>query len=248
MPHDENPQPPQTDAVAFAAELNNPDFQIALKALLAAFQPYLEQQLNLLKNPQELQNQAARQPTCADEFAEARALFERFFTEEVAQHVLPPQARELLGPIDQWRWCYQHIICCFVFGYLVCRWPRTFRGSAFYLYEFWRCVRQVIGNPVSDPPTADQRRDFDTLVKVLAEAFKPYLTDQLATVEFPAGIPDGVISGEIDCFTDDQDACAIFDRLLTTEAARALLGDAAFKQHSEQRSFWFCRCWCLCSL
>lgn len=250
MADKEKPQPPQTNTAApAAAELNNPDFQVALKSLLATYQPIFEQQLNLVKNPQELQKQLQTgQPSCAQEFAEAYALFEKFFTEDVAQRLLPPQARELLGNVEQWRWCYQHIICCLVFGWLVCRWPRTFRGYAYYLYEFWKCVRQVIGNPVSDPPTAEQRRDFDILVNILAEAFKPYLTDQLASVEYPAGVPEEIISGQIDCFTDNQDACVIFERLLTTEAARALLGDAAFKRHSEQKFFWFCRCWCLCAL
>src|ERR1035437_217214 len=249
MADKEKPQPPQADAVAPAApELNNPDFQVALKALLAAYQPVLEQQLNLIKNPQELQKQVQTSRTCADEFAEAYALFQKFFTEDVAQRLLPAQARELLGPIDQWRWCYQHIICCIVFGWLVCRWPRTFRGYAYYLYEYWKCVRQVIGNPVNDPPTEEQRRDFETLVNILAEAFKPYLTDQLASVEYPAGVPEEIISGGIDCFTDDQDARAIFERLLTTDAARALLGSAAFEKQSQQKFFWFCRCWCLCAL
>jgi hypothetical protein len=250
MADKDKPQPPQTDAAApAAAELNNPDFQVAMKALLDAYQPVLEQQVNLIKNPQDLQKQVqTSQPTCAQEFAEAYALFQKFFTEDVAQRLLPAQARELLGPIDQWRWCYQHIICCLVFGWLVCRWPRTFRGYAYYLYEYWKCVRQVIGNPVNDPPTEEQRRDFETLVNILAGAFKPYLTDQLATVEYPAAVPEEVISGKIDCFTDDQDTCAIFERLLTTDAARALLGSAAFEKQSQQKFFWFCRCWCLCAL
>jgi hypothetical protein len=241
---------PPAAASAAAQDFNNPDFQAGLTALLAVYQPILEQQLNLAKNPAELQKQAqaASSRTCAQEFEEAYAMFGRFLNEDTAMRLLPPQARELLGPIDQWRWCLQHILCCLVFGWLVCRWPRTFRGYAYYLYEFWRCVRQVIGNPISDPPTEEQRRDFDTLVKILAEAYKPYLTDQLATVEFPAGVPEEIFSGQIDCFIDDQEACIIFERLLTTEAARALLGEAAFRQHSEQSFFWFCRCWCLCAL
>jgi hypothetical protein len=250
MADKEKPKTPPTDAAASAApELNNPDFQVALKSLLAAYQPIFEQQLNLVKDPQELQKQVQTgQPTAAEEFAEAHALFQKFFTEDVAQRLLPAQAREVLGPIEQWRWCYEHIICCFVFGWLVCRWPRTFRGYAYYLYEFWKCVRQVIGNPVSNPPTEEERRDFDTLVKILAEAFKPYLTDQLASVEYPERVPEEVISGEINGFTDNKDACVIFERLMTTEAARALLGADAFKKQSEQAFFWFCRCWCLCAL
>jgi len=238
----ETPPPP-------GGETNNPDFQFVLNALLATYEPILEQQLHLVRNPQELQKQVqGGQQSCAEEFAVAFDLFEKFLTEDVAQRLLPTQARELFGPIEQWRWCFLHIRCCLVFGWLVCRWPRTFRGFAYYLYEYWKCIRQVIGNPVSEPPTADQRRDFETLVNILAEAFKPYLSDQLASVEFPAGVPDDVISGKIDCFTDDQDPCAIFERLLTTEAAQALFGESAFKQQSQQQFFWFCRCWCLCSL
>ena len=55
----------------------------------------------------------------------------------------------------------------------------------------------MIGNPVSDPPTAEQRRDFDTLVRILAESFKPYLTDQLASVEYPAGVPEEIIQARL---------------------------------------------------
>ncbi|MGA7555350.1 MAG: hypothetical protein WA657_05415 [Candidatus Acidiferrales bacterium] len=250
MPDKKKSQKSQADAVTPSVpELNDADFQYALKALLAAYQPVLEQQLSLIKNPQELQKQVqASQATCADEFAEANALFQKFLAEDVAQKLLPAQARELLGPIEQWRWCYEHIICCLVFGWLLCRWPRTFRGYAYYLYEYWKCVRQVIGNPVNDPPTAEQKQDFETLVKILAGALKPYFSDQLASVEYPAGVPDEVISGAIDCFTDDEEGCAVFERLLTTDAARALLGSAAYAKQSQQASFWFCRCWCLCSL
>lgn len=238
-----------TGPTAAAAGTAPADFQFALRALLAAYQPTLEKQLDLIKNPDELQKQPqAAQPTCAEEFAEASALFERFLTPDVAQRLLPAEARELLGPAEEWRDCLLHIRCCLVFGWLACRWPRTFRGFAFYLYEYWKCVRQVIGNPVSDPPTAEQRRDFETLVNVLAAAYKPYLSDQLASVEFPAGVPDEIISGKIDCATDAELGCEIFERLLTTEAARALLGAAAFKEQSAQRAFLFCRCWCLCSL
>ncbi len=46
MADKEKPQPPQKDAAAPATpELNNPDFQFALKALLAAYQPVLNSSL-----------------------------------------------------------------------------------------------------------------------------------------------------------------------------------------------------------
>jgi len=235
---------------ADAPQMNDPDFQAGLRAFLDAYSPLLERDLQLLHNPDELQKQvqAESSRTCAQEFEEAYAMFSKFLNEDTAMRLLPPQARELLGPIEQWRWCLQHIICCLVFGWLVCRWPRTFRGYAYYLYEFWRCVRQVIGNPIHEPPTEEERRDFDVLVRTLAAAFKPYLTDQLATVEYPGGVPEEIFSGKIDCFIDERQGCILFERLLTTEAAQALLGAAAFKEHSQQKFFWFCRCWCLCAL
>jgi len=54
MPDKEKKQQAQAANESIAPELNKPDFQIVLKALLAAYQPILEQQLNLAKNPQEL--------------------------------------------------------------------------------------------------------------------------------------------------------------------------------------------------
>ena len=103
---------------------------------------------------------------------------------------VPGEIRQQLGPIENWRWCLQHLRCCFVFGWLVCRGPRTFRAWTYYLYEYWRCVRETVGKAVASPPTAAERRDFHSLVEALAVAFKPYLTDQLASVEYPAGIPE----------------------------------------------------------
>jgi len=232
-----------------AAEMNSEDFQFVLRALLDAYQPILEQQLNLAKNPQELQKEAEnRPPNCADEIAEANRIFGKFFTEEVALRMIPVAARERLGPIENWRWCYQKLVCCFVFGWLVCRGPRTFRAWAYYVYQYWLCIRESLGTPVANPPTEAQRKDFRTLVDALAAAYKPYLTDQLASVEFPAGIPDEVLNGQIDCFEGQQDVCEIFQRLLTTDAAQALLGREAFAARSKDPNFWFCRCWCLCAI
>jgi hypothetical protein len=250
MADQKKPQPPQTDAVApTAPELNNPDFQFVLKALLAAYQPILEQQLSLARDPEALQKEAENHPpNCADEFALADTLFRTFLNEDVALRMLPPEGRKQLGPIENWRWCWQHIFCCFVFGWLVCRGPRTFRAWAYYVYQYWLCVRQVLGAPVANPPTEEQSNDFRILIEALAKAYKPYLTDQLAGVEFPAGIPEEVLRGSIDCFEGNIDTCAIFERLLTTEAARALLGQKAFADHSQDPNFWFCRCWCLCAI
>ena len=99
MADKEKPQPPQTGTAAPAApELNNPDFQVVLKALLAAYQPILEQQLNLAKNPEALQKEAqSHPPNCADEFAQADALFRKFFNEDVALRMLPARRPKTTG-------------------------------------------------------------------------------------------------------------------------------------------------------
>ncbi len=240
-------QPDPADQTT-APELNNPNFQVVLKALLGAYQPILEQQLNLAKNPQQLQKEASVPPNCADEFAEADALFGKFLNDDIARRLIPEKNREQVGAIENLAWCLRNIRCCLIFGWLVCRGPRTFRAWAYYVYQYWLCVRQAVGTPVANPPTEAERADFTTLIESLATAYKPYLTDQLASVEFPAGIPDEILNGTIDCFEGQQDTCAIFDRLLTTEAAQALLGKEAFATSSQQPNFWLCRCWCLCSL
>ena len=232
-----------------SADINNPDFQYVLKALLAAYQPILEQQLDLAKNPAELNKQAeGGPPNCADEIAEANRIFGKFFSEDVVLRMIPQQGRTQLGPIENWRWCLAHLRCCFIFGWLVCRGPRTFRAWAYYVYQYWLCIRESLGTPVANPPTEEQRQDFRTLISALAVAYKPYLTDQLASVEFPAGIPDEVLSGEINCSEGQEDVCAIFERFLTGDAAQALLGKAAFAAHSQDPTFWFCRCLCLCAI
>jgi hypothetical protein len=118
----------------------------------------------------------------------------------------------------------------------------------YYLYRYWLCVRQAVGTPVAQPPTDEERKDFETLVVALAGAYKPYLTDQLATVEFPAGLPAEVLSGKLDCFEGQEETAAVFERLLTVESAMALLGRKAFEAHAREQFFWFCRCWCLCAI
>ena len=231
-------------------ELENEDFQFVLKNLLAAYQPVLEEDLARAKKPDQLRKEAQQnQPSCDEEIALADRLFSAFWTDEVAQRVLPAQARELLGPVDRWRWCLQHIRCCITFGWLLCRGPRTFRAFAYYLYHYWLCVRRALGiAPVNRPLNAQEQQDLQTLFRALAGAYKPYLTDQLGSVEFPAGLSDEILKGEIDCDEGLEETGAIFDRLLTPEVAPALLGKEAFEAHSKEPFFWFCRCWCLCAI
>src|SRR6516164_7788092 len=133
----------QTSSPPTGEEIQNPDFQFVLKALLAAYQPVLEQELRLAGDPAALSKSAeAGPPKCEDEIARADQIFAAFFTEEVAQRMLPPEARASLGPVDQWAWCLRHIRCCIIFGWLACRGPRNFRAFSYYLYQYWLCVRQ----------------------------------------------------------------------------------------------------------
>ena len=228
----------------------DPDFQFVLEQLLAAYQPILERELKLSQSADQLEAEEDKQPfDCEAEIALGSQIFERFFTEEVALRLLPPEGRQLLGPIERWRWCYLHIRCCILFGWLVCRGPRTFRGFFYYLYRYWLCIRQILGTaPVGRPLTGEERDDLHTLATAAAAGYRPYLTDQLATVEFPLSLPDEVISGKLDCTEGEAETAAIFERVLSLETARALLGRKEFEAHSHEPFFWFCRCWCLCAI
>lgn len=231
-------------------DLSSPEFQIVLKALIDVYRPILEEDLKRSGDLDALGKEALKTPPdCDEELLAAQRLFEKFLNERVAVALLPAQARELLGPIERWRWCLQHILCCMVFGWLVCRRCRTFRLFVYYLYRYWLCVREVLGTPVTPGKLSDvERKDFETLVAALAKAYRPFLTDQLATVEFTTGLPEAVAGGTVDCFEGEEEAAAVFERLLTIEMAPALLGAAAFKAHSAEPWFWFCRCWCLCAI
>jgi hypothetical protein len=243
QPLDDDQSPPTAD------ELNDADFQAGLKALVEAYQGMLEQDLKRALDTQALTEEVLSSvAACEDEVATASRIFQTFATEEVVLRVLPPEARKLLGPPDQWRWCLLHIRCCLIFGWLICRRPRNFRAFVYYLYRYWLCVRQVVGKPVSNPLTAEEHQDFQTLVALAAQAYKPYLTDQLSTVEFPTSIPDGVLDGSIDCFDGEGASAAVIERLLTVEAAQALLGRETFEKESKSLFFGFCRCWCLCAI
>jgi hypothetical protein len=235
-------RPSATDPAQF------PNFQEVLTALAAAYQPVLEQDLSLIQSPDSLDKEArAHVFSCADEIDLANAIFGKFWNERTAIAVLPPQAIEVLGPPDRWRWCLLHIRCCLIFGWLVCRGVRTYRRSAYYLNLYWRCVREIVGNPVSNPPTADERKDFQTLVEALSVAYKPFLEEELASANDPA-TGAAVLDGKIDCESGEGAAAAVFDRLLNPNIAEPLLGSKAWEQHRGDPFLWFCRCWCLCAI
>jgi hypothetical protein len=231
-------------------EIHSEDFQFVLKELLKVYQQILEEDLKRIKAPEQLKKEAEKNPpNCDDELKLADTIFQKFFTEEVAMRLLPAEGRKLLGPIEKWRWCMPHIRCCIIFGWLVCRRARTFRAFVYYLYRYWLCIRQTHGNTlVGRQLSPEDLHDFQVLVQELARAYKPYLTDQLATVEFPLGLPDEVLKGKIDCFEGEEEGGAVFERFLTVDSVQALLGKDAFAAHSGDPFFWFCRCWCLCAI
>lgn len=246
--HELDPRAP-TVADDDGAEPLDEDFHFVLGELLNAYKPILSADLQRAESPDALIKDAlAHPPSCEDEFAQAMALFERFGSEEVAQRLLPVAVREELGAVERWRWCLLHLRCCIVFGWLMCRGPRSFRGSSYYLWRYWRCVREVLGAPVAQPPSAVDRADFAQLVKALAEAYKPYLDDQLATVEFAQGLPEQVLAGQVDCLEDGDANTQILERLLSTDAAAALMGRELIAKHRADPFFWFCRCWALCAI
>ena len=229
--------------------IESENFQSVLKELLSVYRPLLKENLKRAESPDDLRKEAeAVTASCDDEVTLANRIFEPFVTETMARRLLPARALELLGPFEQWRWCLLHIRCCIAFGWLLCRGPRTFRAFVYYLFRYWKCVRQVLGTPVHDPPTAEEHHDFQTLASALAEAYRPYLRDQLSSLDSVASLPDEVFGGKLDCHEGEQDAAAIFERLLTVDTAPALLGAAQFDAHSHAQFFWFCRCWCLCSI
>jgi hypothetical protein len=225
------------------------DFEFVLNAFLAAYRPVLERELQLASSAATLA-QAAQDhpPTAEDEIKLAQSVFERFFTPEVATRLLPDEGQAVFGKPDQWQWCYRNILCCLVFGWLVCRGPRTFRGFGYYLYQYWRCVREAVGQPVSDPPTADQKRDFATLVRILGAAYAPSIQAQVKDLEYPIEIPKEIESGQINWTVDDNAANGVFERLLTAESAAALFGSAASTKQGNESIARACRCYSLSAL
>ena len=231
-------------------EIHSEDFQFVLKALLDAYRPILEEELKLSKDPERLKKETEEKPpNCDDEIALAERIFEPFLNEKVVARLLSKEALQQLGPVDRWRWCLLHLRCCVIFGWLVCRRQRTFRSFIYYVYRYWLCVRQVLGiAPEGRPLTDEEKQDFAVLVRAFADGYKPYLTDQLATVTYPEGLPDEVFEGKVDCFEGEDDDDAVFQRALTLESVAALLGKTAFDQYSKEPYFWFCRCLCLCGI
>lgn len=227
--------------------MRDPDFRFVLESLLTAYEPVLSEDLKLVKAPEKIEDPGDGLD-CDAEFALANQIFGKFWNEKVVLSLIPAAERERLGPVDKWRWCFLHLRCCIIFGWLICRGPRGIRGYSFYLKHYWQCVREVLGRPVSNPLTAAQARDFQTLVNALAAAYRPYLHDQLAQADDSVQIAGDALSNKIDCDADSGDVIAVFERMLTAETAEALLGAEAFAAHRQDPFFWLCRCWCLCAI
>ncbi len=227
---------------------NDADFRTVLESLAAAYQPFLREDLELASSLDKLAAAAADDESCDAELRVAQAVFERFWNEKVALAVLSPEARQVAGPVEQWRWCFLHIRCCMIFGFLLCRGPRGFRGWAYYLERYWRCVREVLGKPVGKVLSEAERKDLQTLTTALAEAYRPFLSSEMSTADAAGQVAEDLAAGKIDCFADANVSAAIFERLFQQPIAEALLGAEAFAARRQDRFFWFCRCWCLCAI
>jgi hypothetical protein len=228
-------------------EASDQDFRLIFSSLLAAYQPILAEDLELAKNPDKVPD-PGEGPDCEAEIALANRIFDRFWNEKVALSLLPPEARQQFGSIEKWRWCFLHLRCCTIFGWLLCHGPRGIRGYSYYLKRYWQCVRELIGRPVSNPLTAAEAADYQTLVDALATAYRPYLQDQLNAAGNPSELAGDVVTGRTDCTTESSDTIDIFARMMTPETAVALLGSDVFESRRQDPFLWYCRCWCLCAI
>ena len=230
-------------------EFQNEDFKFILQTLLDSYQPILKQELKRASSADILIEEGQKNPPdCEEELALAERIFAPFTDEKVALRLLSPEVREKLGPIEQWRWCQRHIVCCLKFGWLLSR-ARTFQAVSKYLYHYWLCIRRLLGNDPSDRElTAEEKADIQVLIKALAEAYKPFLDGEIRITRQYEKVADEVTSGELHCEAGMEEAQAIFDRFFSLEIGPALFGKDVYAELRKQPSFWFCRCWCLCSI
>ncbi len=230
-------------------EFQNEDFKFILQTLLDSYKPILERELKRATSVDKLIEEGQKDPPdCEEELILAERIFTPFEDEKVALRLLSPEVREKLGPIEQWRWCRRHIVCCLRFGWLLSR-ARTFQMASNYLYHYWLCIRRLWGNDPKDRDlTADEKADFQFLIKALAEAYKPFIDGQNRVASHSEQIADEVVSGKLHCEAGMEEAQAIFDRFFSLNIGPALFGKDVYEEIRKQPSFWFCRCWCLCSI
>ncbi|WP_298273531.1 hypothetical protein [Geobacter sp.] len=229
-------------------DVKREDFLFVLQELLNAYRPILEEDLALIRSAERLLEETEKHPhTCEDEQLMADRIFAPLGDEKVALRLLDPKALELLGPIDQWRWCLRKILCCLRFGWLLSR-ARTFPAAVYYLYRYWLCIRRLFDDSIgSRPLTAAERADFRSLVGAFAAVFKPSLEREARAAERAGELADEAVAGKIDCHAGAGEAESLFERFMTVENARFLLGAELFEKLRQERAFWFCRCWCLCA-
>ncbi|HML79340.1 hypothetical protein [Geobacter sulfurreducens] len=229
-------------------DINREDFQFVLQQLLDAWRPILEEELKLSESAERLVAVAEKQPhSCEDEQLLADRLFAPLATADVALRTLTPQAREALGPIDEWQWCLRKILCCLRFGWLLSR-SRTFPVSVYYLYRYWLCIRRLFQNdPTGRQPTPEERADFRKLTAGFAEVFRPWLEQEAKAMDHSTELADGAVSGQVDCHSGGDAAEALFEKFLTVDNARLLMGAELFEKLSKDPRFWLCRCWCICA-
>lgn len=207
-----------------------------LKVLLDAYAPLLRAATGEDAEQEDL-------ATPQDDAKIADAVAARLFADETALRFLPESARQVLGPVQEWRWCLAYVRCCWMFGWLVCRGCRDYRALNYYLYRYWLCVRQAMGRPRD--LTRQDREEFEKIASLLGEQYGEWLRDELVKVDLDrGGLVDDVLDSRPDCCTDNAFTAALFDRLASPEAAEALLGRQAFEEHRRHPYFWLCRCWC----
>src|SRR5262245_25192678 len=137
-PDPDIPAPDEQDSPLSPNEINDEAFQAGLAALLAGYQPILEEELKRAKDTDRLKKELLATPaSCEEEVSLAGRIFERFSAPELSIKLLPPEAQAVVGPIEQSRWCLLHIRCCLIFGWLICRRPRNFRVFVYYLHRYW---------------------------------------------------------------------------------------------------------------
>lgn len=231
---------------------DDPQFEELLQQLVDAYRPLLEARYDAaaLENLPEAEAGAeADEAACEREFETALQFVESFHDEQFALKVLPPAAVELLGPIERWRWCLFHSRACVLFGLLICRGLLSFPQLVYYLRRYWLLVRSGHDETVLDRPlTPEERKDFTDLTRALSEAYREFLKDEMTAAESADDVVGAVFAGQIDCFRAEQQTGALFDRFLTAEASRALLGPAAYAEVVRSPFFWYCRCWCICAI
>ncbi len=229
--------------------IDKDDFEFVLKRLIDALKPLLKEEAARTGSAKDLIKEAQKKPPdCKDEIALAKRLLAPLAVEKVAVRLIPPEMREQLGPVEKWPWCIRHILCCLIFGWLLYR-SRSFEAAVYYLRYFWICVRGLFGEDLEGRPlTPEEEKDFEVLSRALARVYRPFLDEQIHATRRPEEIARKTAEGKIDCRCGGYGQVEMLDRFLSPDVIRALFGSRAMDELDKDPRFWFCRCWCLCSI